>query len=75
MSTSFKTIKESALSLPTKEREILAAELFNSLSKYSQKQIEKSWIKEAEVRYSEIVEGKTKIVSGKTVSEKIKKLL
>lgn len=75
MSVPFSTIRQSALMLSVKEREILANELFDSLSTASKKQIEKAWINEAEERYSQIVKGKTSLVSSKKVSKTISNLL
>jgi len=75
MPGSYSSIKQSAMSLPVKQREELANELFDSLTGDAQKEIELAWIKEAEVRYDSIVSGKAEIISGETVSKKIKEML
>ena len=71
----YSSIKQSALSLPTEQREELANELFDSLTDDVQKKIELAWIKEAEVRYNSIVSGKAETIPGETVSKKIKEML
>jgi len=75
MQHSFSTIKQSALSLPMKEREQLANELFDSLTKDAQNEIELAWIEEAERRHSEIISGKAETISGKEASRKIREML
>ncbi len=75
MPGSYSSIKQSAMSLPVQQREELANELFDSLTDDAQKEIELTWIKEAEVRYNSIVSGKAETISGETVSNKIKEML
>ncbi|MDP1676201.1 MAG: addiction module protein [Bacteroidota bacterium] len=75
MPESYSSIKHSAMSLPVKQREELANELFDSLTDDAQKEIELAWIKEAEVRYDSIVSGKAETIPGETVSKKIKEML
>jgi len=56
-------LERSLLSLPRENRAFLADRLINSLNDEQLSKIEASWVQEAERRYNDYKEGKTKPVA------------
>ena len=67
MPLNVKEIEEQARRLSSRERAQLAEHLINSLDEEEDPEAEKLWIQEAERRYREYKEGKTKIKQAELV--------
>ncbi|OGV19213.1 MAG: hypothetical protein A2X47_02015 [Lentisphaerae bacterium GWF2_38_69] len=66
-------IYEQALDLPTEDRLLLIDKLLHSANLPTQQEIDKAWAIEAERRFRSVEAGKSKLISGEKVFEKIKK--
>jgi len=75
MATITEKIFDEALSLPADARMNLVEKLITSLNMPLDKEIERLWAKEAELRISQIEEGKAKLIPGEDVFRKIREKL
>ncbi|MCP4345779.1 MAG: addiction module protein [Desulfobacterales bacterium] len=73
MSVQLKEIEEKALLLPPAEREILAERLLYSLDSEYLADIEDAWIQEAERRYQEFQNDKSRGIPGDEVFHNIRR--
>jgi len=75
MSELLKKIERDALSLPPRERALLADKLLSSLDGPVPDDIEIAWIAEAERRYEEYLRGERKGIPAKEVFDEADQLL
>ena len=73
MSPELLDIERKAFRLPVKERELLAERLIQSLDDVPLTEVEESWIKEAERRFTAWRRGQRKGVSAKQAFKQIRK--
>jgi putative addiction module component (TIGR02574 family) len=66
-------IYEQALNLPVEDRVSLIDKLLESINFSLKKDVEEAWIEEVEKRYNDFKSGKTKLIPGEEVFEKIRK--
>jgi putative addiction module component (TIGR02574 family) len=66
-------IYEQALNLPIDDRLALIDKLLKSSNLSSQDEIDRAWSKEVERRFQNLENGKSKLIPGEVVFEKIKK--
>ncbi len=66
-------IYEQALDLPIDDRLALIDKLLKSSNLSSQEEIDQAWSKEIERRFQNLETGKSKLIPGEVVFEKIKK--
>ena len=75
MSLKLKEVEKQAFLLPPHERENLAAMLIQSLDNENLTEVDEAWIREAERRYQDYIDGKTQGISGDTVFSEIRREL
>lgn len=75
MAPVLKQIERQALSLSPEDREILAARLWHSLDDEPITEIDQAWIEEAERRFQDFKDGKTKGIPGGIVFDQIRQEL